>query len=104
MSFRAFPFLIGFMAFSVLTSCAIQESTSQLEDTAFLVFQDVSPGLEFQIDEAPPMSISSSSREVRYEIKPGKHTVSVTRDGHEIVTRLFFLSTGQVFVLRIPGE
>ncbi len=104
MRFRALPFVIGFMAIAVLPSCAIQESTSQLEDTAFLVFQDARPGLEFQLDEAPPMAISSASYEVRYEIRPGKHTVSVTRDGNEIVTRLFFLSTGQVFVLRIPGE
>lgn len=104
MSFRALHLAIGLVVFAVLPSCAIQESTSQLEDTAFLVFQDARPGLEFQLDEAPPMAISSASYEVRYEIQPGRHTVSVTRDGKEIVTRLFFLSTGQVFVLRIPGE
>ncbi len=95
--------LVPFVA-ATLPSCAMQETTTQIADTAFLVFEDASSGMEFQLDEAAPRAISRKSSEVRYEIRPGKHTVVVTREGREIVTRLFFVSTGQVFVLRVPGE
>ncbi len=97
------PAIVPMMA-AIFLSCTIQETTTQIADTAFLVFEGASSDMEFQLDEAVPKVISRKSGEVRYEIRPGKHTVVVMREGREIVTRLFFVSTGQVFVLRVPGE
>jgi hypothetical protein len=86
------------------SSCALREATTLSSDSAFLSFEGTGSGLEFRLEDLESIPISNPSRDVRYEIVPGTHTVTVSRDGIDVVSRVFFLSSGQSFVLRIPGE
>lgn len=96
-------FLAGLVALT-MTSCAMKETTTLVEDTAYLVFHNAERGMVFQLDGGSPQSLLTSPGEVRYEIAPGKHTLTVSDDGTVLLERVFFLSTGQVFEISIPNQ
>lgn len=89
---------------TVLPGCAMVETTTQVEDVAFLTFKGVADGASFQLDGGTPQQIERWPDSVRYQIAPGRHSLIVSRNGDVIVRREIYLTTGQVFELSLPQE
>ncbi len=95
--------LVLFLLVFIL-SCGLKEGVIQKSDKSYLKFVGNLKNITVQIDDMQPLTIndSSSSNNRAYQVKPGKHTITVSRDGQIIVKRLLFLDNGVTKEVQIP--
>lgn len=82
--------------------CTSNRQTSQLADVAYVAFEHVGSGLEFQVDEGDRITMKSSSAETLYAVPPGKRHVRVWSADSLVVDRTIFLAQGQSFKVILP--
>lgn len=82
-------------------SCALKDTTRQLDHGAYLAFEGEVVGLALQVDEEPARPLLAGE-DVRYEVPPGRRRVRVWHGAEVVVDRTVFVSQGQVLEIALP--
>ena len=85
-------FVILFIGILLISGCGITEGTIQKAERSYLVFSGNLENVKVQIDDLEPFAPAGGKQ---YQVSPGKHTVTASRDGRLVLNRVL-ISQGQV--------
>lgn len=98
----------------LIASCGFKTGVEQSAERSYLKFTGSISGAFVSIDEGEPFDLAKAThytgqqgedvkaRTMLFEIKPGKHTVVVSRDGQVIVNRVFLIGNNQIKEIAVP--
>jgi len=88
----------------LLSSCTYKETVKAGSDYAYLAFSGILDGSIVLIDGQPVYDLSNSDpkKDIRYEIKPGRHLIEVRRGDDVVVRRELMFGVGTVTEVSIP--
>lgn len=98
----------------LIASCGLKKGVEQSAEKSYLKFTGNVSGAFVSIDEGEPFDLAKAThygdqqgedfkaRTMLFEIKPGKHTVVVNRDGQVIVNRVFLIGNNQIKEIAVP--
>ncbi len=77
----------------LLAGCGYKEGVVTGDAKAYLFFTGMTEGAQVSIDGGDAFGVEAG-RDHQYRILPGKHRVSVTRDGRLLVDREIYVGDG----------
>ncbi len=96
-------------------SCGYREGVLQKEPASYLWFTGNVEGAMVSIDNGEPFALQlstypqdassggkSEAKYVHYKVSPGKHRITVKRDGKVIVDRLLILENENIKEIEVP--
>jgi hypothetical protein len=93
----------------VITSCGYREGVLQKEPVSYLWFTGNVDKAMASIDGGAPFALqidntsgSSEAKFIHYKLSPGKHRITVTRDGQIIVDRTIILENENTREIQVP--
>jgi hypothetical protein len=98
----------------ILTSCGYREGVLQKEPVSYLWFTGNVDKAMVSIDGGAPFALqtsgyaqdnssgSSEAKFIHYKLSPGKHSITVTRDGQIIVDRVLILENENTREIQVP--
>ena len=76
--------------------------TTSIEPVSYLYFTGNIEGAEVSIDEAPAFLVTKSGAKQQYKVTPGKHQITVSKQGNVVVKRNILLGDGHEKEINIP--
>ena len=118
MSYQKLTFIIlGLFVFLLSVGCGLREGVVQKETKSYLWFTGSTEGAFVYIDDLKPIELGKNyyidsetgekvqkTKEIHYELTPGKHRVVVKKMGIKIVNRIVLLGNGIIKEIEIPWE
>lgn len=98
------------VSFLLLTGCGTYNQAVQVNDKAYLLLiGNPYNNTIVTIDNQKPINLSQETvsfnlngqKATKIEISIGKHTVKITKNGIEIVNRVFYVSNGNSFEVKL---
>ena len=97
------------LAFLLLTGCGAYNQAVQVNDKAYLLLIGNPYNNIVTIDNQKPINLSletvsfnlNGQKATKIEIPIGKHTVKITKNGIDIVNRVFYVSNGNSFEVKL---
>jgi len=116
MSYQKLAFIVlGLFVFLLWMGCGLKEGVVQKEVRSYLWFTGNTEGALVYIDNLKPIELGKDyyidsetgekvkkTKEIHYELTPGKHRVVVKKMGTKIVNRIVLLGNGIVKEIEIP--
>lgn len=112
---KFFAWLIVAAAVSLLAaSCGLKTGIEQSAERSYLKFTGNVKGASVSIDEGAPFDLVRDTEYIEqqgeklqaktrlFEIKPGKHSVIVSREGEVLVDRVFLIGNNQTKEIQVP--
>lgn len=93
-------FLIAACLMVMLVACGYQEGIVQKSDKGYLKFSGKTENVSVKIDGAEPFSLKDG--DVVYKLTPGKHTVTVSRNGQVVIDRVLIIDNQVTKEVEIP--
>ncbi len=97
------------MILLIITSCGYREGILQKEPVSYLWFTGNVDHAMASIDGGAPFALqtdnssgSSEAKFIHYKLSPGKHRITVTRDGQIIVDRTIILENENTREIQVP--
>ena len=92
------------MILTLTQSCAYKQTISTGSSTAYLSFNGNFENAIVVIDNETEISLMgySNKKEVLFEVSPGKHNISIMREGKRIVNRDVLLGAGVKTEINVP--
>jgi len=107
--------LAAALVFVLLTGCGYKEGMLQDEPVSYLRFTGASQGAVVSIDDLEPFELgkadssadarnnsSGATGPIHYRVEPGKHRITVRKNGQVVVARIILLDNGVTREVRIP--
>lgn len=98
---RPFTFSVIFVFFFAFSCYHYQEGMILKSEKSFIRFTGNYIGVSAQIDDSEPIVMTRSSPFL-YQVRPGRHTVRVYRDGKLLVERILFLDNQITMEVEVP--
>jgi hypothetical protein len=94
---------------SVLSACGSYNQVVQVNDQAFLLLIGNPHNSILYIDSGPAINLSADtisfnlngSKATKIAIPIGNHTIKIEKNGKAIINRVFFVSTGDSFEVKL---
>lgn len=83
-------------------SCAVNQSTVQIDGNGYLVLKGECEGVVLQIDDGKLIELDRYCDEMQFSVQPGRHIVKITRDGSLLVERIIIFNTNIKSEVLIP--
>ena len=103
------------LVFVLLTGCGYKEGMIQDEPVSYLRFTGALQGAVVSIDDLQPFepgeadssadarnNPSEATGPIHYRVEPGKHRITVRKNGRVVVDRIIMLDNGMTKEVRIP--
>lgn len=98
--------LFIFSLLALTSACSSYNTYSSGQTTAepvsYLYFSGNITGAEVSIDGAPAFSVTKAGPKQQYKVIPGKHTITITKQGKIVVQRNVLLGDGLEKEINIP--
>jgi hypothetical protein len=88
-----------------LCSCGYNEGIVQKTERSYLKFVGNWQSAYIQVDDLKPFTLDeyyNSAEGKQYEVSPGKHSITVTKNGAVVVNRILFLDNQTTMEIAIP--
>ncbi len=108
--------LVVFTLLFLLAGCGLKEGTVQKEKKSYLMFTGNTENATVYIDEFAPINLSGhdydpvnskiettpGTKQLHFQLPPGKHVIVVKRSDQEIVRRIILLGNETVKEIQVP--
>lgn len=85
--------IVALLLLMSLSGCGYKEGVATGDKKSYLYFSGNVSDVKVSVDGAPQFDVKSG-RDNQYEVKPGKHVVTVYRNNEIIVNREIYLGDG----------
>lgn len=97
-------------ALALLSACGSYQSTTQVDNVAYIQFSGETNKEQVSIDGQPVGTLGDDLESfdvngktvTRIQVQPGTHDVVVTRDGKQIIKRKIYISDGNSAEVNLP--
>jgi hypothetical protein len=96
--------LFIFSLLVITSACSNTYSSGQMttEPVSYLYFSGNITDAEVSVDGAPSFLVTKAGPKQQYKVTPGKHTITVTKQGKVVVQRNVLLGDGHEKEISIP--
>lgn len=107
-------FIAFFILVLCISACGYKESVVMADTKSYIWFSGRSEGVTATLDDHPPFDLApsfyvdsqgdkkSKTAPVHYEVEPGKHTITLMRNGQVILERTLLLGNHMTMEIEIP--
>lgn len=85
-----------------MSGCGYKEGVHSAERTSYLYFTGNAKGAEVHIDDTSSFIVEKIGVNEQYKVAPGKHVITITKDGNILVKRELLLGDGIAREINVP--